>query len=78
MLDFFRRLRASGKLVFLCLHPNEPVHLEILAEACERFVFVHKDASRISRLFQAASLRELADAPVVADYLGRLLPPRTG
>ena len=48
MLDFFRRLRAQGRLVFLCLHPNEPVHLDILAEVCERFVFVHKDDARAS------------------------------
>ena len=27
MLDFFRKLRAEGRLVFLCLHPNEPWHL---------------------------------------------------
>ena len=25
MLDFFRGLRAEGRLVFLCLHPNEPL-----------------------------------------------------
>ena len=40
MLDFFRALRAEGKLVFLCLHPNEPYHLEILREIADRFVFV--------------------------------------
>lgn len=78
MLDFFRRLRASGKLVFLCLHPNEPVHLDILAEACERFVFVHKDEARVSRLLHAATLHELVQAPAVATYLGALLPARAG
>ena len=36
MLDFFRRLRREGSLVFLCLHPNERYHLEILREVCER------------------------------------------
>ena len=30
MLDFFARLRSEGKLVFLCLHPNEPYHVDIL------------------------------------------------
>ncbi len=78
MLDFFRRLRASGKVVFLCLHPNEPVHLDILGEACERFMFVHKDASRVSRLSHAATLRELVEVPAVASYLGRLLPAHAG
>ena len=31
MLEFFARLRREGRLVFLCLHPNEKFHLEILA-----------------------------------------------
>ena len=73
MLDFFRRLRAEGRLVFLCLHPNEPVHLEILAEVCERFVFVQKDAARVSRLLFADSLPALAREAAVASYLGRLM-----
>ena len=76
MLDFFQRLRNSGKLVFLCLHPQEPVHLDILQSACERFVFVEKDAARVSRLRQAATLRELAAYPAVANYLGSLLASR--
>ncbi len=78
MLDFFRRLRASGKLVFLCLHPNEPVHLDILAEACERFIFVNKDEARVSRLLHAATLDELVQVPAVATYLGALLPAGAG
>ena len=40
MIAFFRRLRREGKLVFVCLHPTEAYHLEILRELCERFVFV--------------------------------------
>ena len=74
MLDFFRQLRAQGRLVFLCLHPNEPVHLEILSEVCEQYLFVHKDASRTSRLLHAPTLRELAADTRVRDYLGRLAP----
>jgi ABC-type Na+ transport system ATPase subunit NatA len=76
MLAFFRRLRDEGKLVFLCLHPNEPVHLEILEQACERFIFVQKDESRVSRLLQADTLPVLYDVPAVAAYLGALLPAR--
>jgi hypothetical protein len=72
MLDFFRRLRAQGKLVFLCVHPNEPVHLEILAEVCDRHVFVQKDAARCSRLLFADRLDTLVREPAVASYLGRL------
>ena len=26
MLDFFRKLRREGRLVFLCVHPNERFH----------------------------------------------------
>ncbi len=73
MLDFFRRLRSQGKLVFLCLHPNETVHLDILADVCERFVFVHKEEGT-SRLMQAQSLAQLAADERVSRYLGRLAP----
>ncbi len=74
MLDFFRRLREQGRVVFLCLHPNEPVHLDILAEACESFIFVHKDETRVSRLLHAQSLKELTGDARVRTYLGRLSP----
>ncbi|MEO8836256.1 MAG: ATP-binding cassette domain-containing protein [Caldimonas sp.] len=67
MLDFFRKLRADGKLVFLCLHPNEPYHLDILRESCERFVFV-----RNGRLSFAPSFDALLDDEAVRTYLGRL------
>jgi ABC-type Na+ transport system ATPase subunit NatA len=74
MLDFFRHLRAQGRLVFLCLHPNERVHLDILSEVCERFIFVQKDAQRVSRLQFADGFGELVRLPAVRDYLGALVP----
>jgi ABC-2 type transport system ATP-binding protein len=40
MLDFFRKLRTEGRLVFLCLHPTATYHLEILNEIAERFLLV--------------------------------------
>jgi ABC-type multidrug transport system ATPase subunit len=40
MLDFFRKLRGEGRLVFVCLHPTASYHLEILAEIAERFMMV--------------------------------------
>jgi ABC-2 type transport system ATP-binding protein len=40
MLDFFRKLRAEGKLVFVCLHPTARYHLEILKEIGESFLLV--------------------------------------
>jgi energy-coupling factor transporter ATP-binding protein EcfA2 len=73
MLDFFRRLRAQGKLVFLCLHPNDPVHLDILDEVCDRYMFMRKDEQRRSRLLFADTLHELSADPSVSTYLGRLV-----
>jgi energy-coupling factor transporter ATP-binding protein EcfA2 len=40
MLDFFRKLRGEGRMVFVCLHPTAPYQLAILREICERFLFV--------------------------------------
>jgi ABC-type branched-subunit amino acid transport system ATPase component len=67
MLDFFRRLRGEGKVVFVCLHPNEPFHLELLAEACERFIFVNRGA-----LAHGESLGALAEDEAFRSYLGSL------
>ena len=67
MLDFFRRLRAEGKVVFVCLHPNEPFHLELLAEACERFIFVNR-----GRLTHGPTLAALARDDAFRGYLGNL------
>jgi ABC-type multidrug transport system ATPase subunit len=69
MLDFFRRLRDRGRLVFVCLHPNEPYHLDILRESCERFIFVERGT--LSHAADFASLTRLA---AVRQYLGRLAP----
>ena len=69
MLDFFRRLRAEGKLVFVCLHPNEPYHIELLQELCERFIFVNRGA-----LTFGGSLGALAENAPFREYLGKLCP----
>ncbi len=44
MLDFFRSLKNQGCLVFVCLHPNEPYHVELLHEICDRFIFCKQGA----------------------------------
>lgn len=67
MLDFFRALRARGRLVFLCVHPQEPYHVEIMREICEQFVFVRKGTVQ-----QAASWDALLAMSEVHDYLGAL------
>ncbi len=70
MLDFFRKLRREGRLVFVCLHPNEPYHLELMEEVCQRFVFVL--AGRVRTYPDFCSMLEAAD---VRSYLGRLVEP---
>ena len=69
MLDFFRRLRSEGRLVFVCLHPNEPHHLELMEEVCERMVFVLG-----GRVREFPDFRSLLREPDVRTYLGRLAP----
>jgi energy-coupling factor transporter ATP-binding protein EcfA2 len=73
MLAFFRALRESGHVVFLCVHPNEPFHLDILREACERFVFVRREGTA-SRLHPFDDFPALVADPAVRGYLGRLAP----
>jgi ABC-type multidrug transport system ATPase subunit len=72
MLDFFRKLRAEGRLVFLCVHPNEPFHLEILREICERYIFVSN-----GQLSQAPDYETLIEQSAVRDYLGGLVAGQT-
>ena len=68
MLQFFKKLRAEGRLVFVCLHPNEPFHLQILREICERFVFVER-----GRVSLHADWGALTGDARVAAYLGESL-----
>jgi ABC-type multidrug transport system ATPase subunit len=69
MLDFFRKLRRDGRLVFLCLHPNERYHVDILRECCERFIFVEKGV-----VSQAPDFDALLRDQRVRSYLGALVP----
>ncbi|MDG4647891.1 ATP-binding cassette domain-containing protein [Roseibacterium sp. SDUM158017] len=71
MLDFFRRLRDEGRLVFLCVHPNERFHLEIVEEICESFIFVNKGTVAPLASYEAVLAHEPARA-----YLGDLLTER--
>jgi ABC-type Na+ transport system ATPase subunit NatA len=71
MLDFFDKLKANGRLVFLCLHPNEPYHVDILRQCCERFIFVQKGA-----VSEAPDFDTLAQDEKVRTYLGALAPAR--
>jgi ABC-type multidrug transport system ATPase subunit len=69
MLNFFAKLKSEGRLVFLCLHPNEPYHIDILRQTCDQFVFVQKGV-----VSQAPDFDTLAKAPHVRAYLGALAP----
>jgi ABC-type Na+ transport system ATPase subunit NatA len=71
MLDFFTRLKQGGKLVFLCLHPNEFYHIDILRQHCERFIFVQKGV-----VTQAPDFDTLTADDRVRAYLGALAPAR--
>ena len=71
MLDFFTRLKRSGKLVFLCMHPNEPFHIDILRKQCDSFVFVQKGV-----VTQAPDFATLTSDERVRAYLGALAPRR--
>ncbi|MEY8097236.1 ATP-binding cassette domain-containing protein [Falsihalocynthiibacter sp. S25ZX9] len=71
MLDFFRKLRSEGRLVLLCVHPNERFHLEILQEICEEFIFVQKGV-----VTQHSSYEEVLKYEPARAYLGQLLNER--
>lgn len=67
MLDFFAALKRKGRLVFLCLHPNERYHVDILRQSCERFVFVQKGV-----VTEAPDWETLVRDERVRGYLGSL------
>jgi ABC-type multidrug transport system ATPase subunit len=65
MLDFFRKLRSEGRLVFLCLHPTASYHLEILAEIAERYLLV-----AAGRVTEKPDFRALVVDERMRAYLG--------
>jgi ABC-type Na+ transport system ATPase subunit NatA len=67
MLKFFRQLRSNGRVVFLCLHPNEPFHVDIMRKNCERFLFVAK-----GQVADLPNYQSLLGHPGVREYLGVL------
>jgi ABC-type Na+ transport system ATPase subunit NatA len=67
MLDFFHKLRGEGRLVFVCVHPNEPFHVEIMREICDHYIFVHH-----GEVSQAPNYNALLNLEGARDYLGHL------
>ena len=67
MLGFFKRLRAEGRVVFLCMHPYEPFHVDIMRNHCDRYLFVSK-----GQVTELPNYSSLLAHPGVRDYLGAL------
>ena len=68
MLRFFENLRRRDRLLFVCLHPQEPWQLELLREIAESFVFVeHGHVTRYT------TFEDLIRVPGARDYLGHLV-----
>ena len=70
-LNHYNNLRKQGHLVFFCMHPTKPFHLEIMQKICERYIFVHEGA-----LSQKSNFKTLLKDERVRDYLGDLIPYR--
>ena len=71
MLRFFRRLRGDGKLVFVCLHPNEAWQLDVLREVSESWLFVNGGT-----VTPAPDFAGLLAVDGARAYLGHLADPR--
>jgi ABC-type histidine transport system ATPase subunit len=67
MLGFFRKLRSNGRVVIICLHPNEPFQLEIMKSLCARYLFVSG-----GQVTEWPDYDSLVAHPGVRDYLGVL------
>jgi energy-coupling factor transporter ATP-binding protein EcfA2 len=67
MLNFFRHLRSRGRVVFLCMHPNEPFHVDIMRNHCERYLFVSQ-----GKVTEMPDYSGLLAHPGVREYLGAL------
>lgn len=65
MIDFFQYLKKNGKLVFVCLHPMENYHLEILHEISDEFMFVYE-----GKIYHYNSWEEYTSDENVRQYLG--------
>lgn len=73
MLDFFRRLKDEGRLVFVCLHPTAAFQLDILDEICDRYLFVSGGTVQPYDEFD-----DVIAAPAIRQYLGDVAPPIPG
>ncbi|MEQ8677347.1 MAG: ATP-binding cassette domain-containing protein [Aggregatilineales bacterium] len=68
MLDFFRRLRAEGRIVFISVHPTEIYQLQIVENICEHFMFVAD-----GKVTRYPDWETFTQQQIVRDYLGDIL-----
>jgi ABC-type branched-subunit amino acid transport system ATPase component len=68
MLRFFEQLRQRDRLLFVCLHPQEPWQIELLCEIAESFVFVDR-----GHVTEHPSFDDLIRVPAAREYLGHLI-----
>lgn len=68
MVDFFQRLRAEGRIVFISVHPTEIYQLQIVENICEHFMFVAD--GKVSRY---PDWETFTQQQTVRDYLGDIL-----
>ena len=68
MLRFFENLRRRDRLLFVCLHPQEPWQLELLRELSESFVFVQR-----GEVTRHTTFDDLIRVPAAREYLGHLI-----
>ncbi len=67
-LRFFENLRRRDRLLFVCLHPQEPWQVELLREIAESFVFVER-----GHVTRHPTFDDLIRVPAARDYLGHLV-----
>lgn len=68
LINFILKLRHEGHLIFICIHPTEQIHLDIMRKICERYIFIQE-----GRLTHIPDYETLLKEERVNNYLGNLL-----
>jgi hypothetical protein len=69
LLDSFCALRAKGHLVVFCVHPSKPVHLNLIRDVSDHYIFAEAGTFR-----HFASFDTLLADPQATDYFVPLAP----
>ena len=65
ILNHYLKLRETGHLVFFCMHPTKPSHLEMMRKISEQYIFIDNGT-----LTQISDFESLLKDERVGDYLG--------